>query len=299
MRVALLVLLAGCSYVYLLLIAPFFRPAHVLRMLKADIPRVRKFGAEIAGTRGEVEFAQVERAVREKRHRVHRAVDRKFRRSGKMTEMTHHDVTAELDSLHEYFDCLCLLADAAIEGKGLLPEIPSMDELRVVNGWVVWNGKPVWSPLTRSVTRAQPVRAGTRREALAAWATAEHRCLDVTQARLDHDTERVRRGNHSAERKARNEAEHGFYVNILAQARDGIDHGAPPPVCPDPEELQFADGWLMWKGEPVWWAGEGPAVVAAGASSHSGGTATASAPSAPARPRLRRLLTLPWRRAAA
>lgn len=26
MRVALLVLLAGCSYVYLLLIAPFFRP---------------------------------------------------------------------------------------------------------------------------------------------------------------------------------------------------------------------------------------------------------------------------------
>jgi hypothetical protein len=56
MRVALLVLLAGCSYVYLLLIAPFFRPAHVLRMLKADIPRVSKFGAEIAGTRGEVEF---------------------------------------------------------------------------------------------------------------------------------------------------------------------------------------------------------------------------------------------------
>jgi hypothetical protein len=81
MRVALLVLLAGCSYVYLLLIAPFFRPAHVLRMLKADIPRVRKFGAEIAGTRGEVEFVQGEPAVRAKRHRVHRAVDRKFRKA--------------------------------------------------------------------------------------------------------------------------------------------------------------------------------------------------------------------------
>jgi hypothetical protein len=52
MRVALLVLLVGCSYVYLLLIAPFFRPAHVLRMLKADIPRVRSLGAEVAGTLG-------------------------------------------------------------------------------------------------------------------------------------------------------------------------------------------------------------------------------------------------------
>jgi hypothetical protein len=64
MRVALLVLLAGCSYLYLLLIAPFFRPAHVVRMLKADIPRVRKFGAEIAGTRGEVEFERTEDSVR-------------------------------------------------------------------------------------------------------------------------------------------------------------------------------------------------------------------------------------------
>ncbi|WP_420127544.1 hypothetical protein [Longimicrobium sp.] len=63
MRVALLVLLAGCSYVYLLLIAPFFRPAHVLRMLKADIPRVRSLGAEIAGNRGHVEFVQAEARV--------------------------------------------------------------------------------------------------------------------------------------------------------------------------------------------------------------------------------------------
>jgi hypothetical protein len=207
-------------------------------------------------------------------------------------------MTAELDALHDYYDCLSLLADSAIKGESLIPAIPSMDELRVVNGWVVWNGRPVWSPLTGSLTRAQPVRPGTRREAYAAWAAAEHRCLDVSQARLDHDTERVRRGNYSAERKARNEAEHAFYASIIAQARDGIDHGAPPPVCPDPEELQFADGWLMWKGEPVWWAGARPAAVPAGGSSPLGGTA-ASAPRADARPRLRRLLTLPWRRAAA
>lgn len=58
MRVALLVLLAGCSYVYLLLIAPFFRPAHVRRLVTADLPRVLRIGAEIAGTRGEVHFVQ-------------------------------------------------------------------------------------------------------------------------------------------------------------------------------------------------------------------------------------------------
>jgi hypothetical protein len=83
MRVALLVLLAGCSYVYLLLIAPFFRPAHVVRMLKADIPRVSKFGAEIAGTRGEVEFVQPDPAARGKLRRSHRTVRRKVRKGGK------------------------------------------------------------------------------------------------------------------------------------------------------------------------------------------------------------------------
>lgn len=58
MRIALLVLLAGCSYVYLLLIAPFFRPANIRRLVTADLPRVRRVSAEVAGTRGEVHFVQ-------------------------------------------------------------------------------------------------------------------------------------------------------------------------------------------------------------------------------------------------
>jgi hypothetical protein len=58
MRIALLVLLAGCSYLSLLLIAPFFRPAHVRRMVTAGLPRVLRIGAEVAGTRGEVHFVQ-------------------------------------------------------------------------------------------------------------------------------------------------------------------------------------------------------------------------------------------------
>lgn len=58
LRIALVVALAGCSYVYLLLIAPFFRPANIRRMVRADLPRVRSVGAEVAGTRGEVQFVQ-------------------------------------------------------------------------------------------------------------------------------------------------------------------------------------------------------------------------------------------------
>lgn len=58
MRIALLVLLAGCSYLYLLLIAPFFRPKNIRSMVTADLPRVLRIGAEIAGTRGEVHFVQ-------------------------------------------------------------------------------------------------------------------------------------------------------------------------------------------------------------------------------------------------
>jgi hypothetical protein len=92
MRVALLVLLAGCSFVYLLLVAPFFRPAHVLRMLKADIPRVRKFGAEIAGTRGEVEFEQPDPAARGKLRTSSRTVRRRVRRG---EEDGQHDVSGK------------------------------------------------------------------------------------------------------------------------------------------------------------------------------------------------------------
>lgn len=57
-RISLLVLLAGCTYLYLLLIAPFFRPSNVRRMVRAGLPRVRAVGAEVAGTRGELHLAE-------------------------------------------------------------------------------------------------------------------------------------------------------------------------------------------------------------------------------------------------
>jgi hypothetical protein len=61
LRIALFVVLVGCSYVYLLLITPFFRPANIRRMVLADLPRVDRLGAEVAGTRGEVQFVQDQR----------------------------------------------------------------------------------------------------------------------------------------------------------------------------------------------------------------------------------------------
>jgi hypothetical protein len=90
MRIALLVLLAGCSYLYLLLIAPFFRPANVMRMLKADIPRVRRFGAEIAGTGGELELAD----DREQRLQALEADMEELRRAGPHQEGAHGDDAA-------------------------------------------------------------------------------------------------------------------------------------------------------------------------------------------------------------
>jgi hypothetical protein len=207
--------------------------------------------------------------------------------------------TAELDALHAYYDCLSVFADSAIEGGGPIPEIPPMAELRVVGGWVVWNGQPVWSPLTRALTPDQPVRSGGKREAIAAWAAAEHRCLDVTQAQIERDTEQVKRGSGSSELKARNEAEHGFYSSIVVRCRRAIDEGRPFPAVPDPTELEFVDGWLVWKGQRIWWSGRhadaSPSTVAAPDSGRSATSVSLTS----ARPRLRRLLALPWRRAAA
>lgn len=76
LRIGILVVLAGGVHVFVLLIAPFFRPAHVLRMLKADIPRVRSLGAEIAGTRGEVEFeSDAEQRIAAIEERVDRVLE--------------------------------------------------------------------------------------------------------------------------------------------------------------------------------------------------------------------------------
>jgi hypothetical protein len=90
-----------------------------------------------------------------------------------------------------------------------------------------------------------------------------------------------------------------YYESLATQAQRAMHGDAPVPAVPDRTELELVGGWLMWNGRPVWWSEHRP----------QGESDTARAPSAPAleqaaapareRPKLRRLLSLPWRRAAA
>jgi hypothetical protein len=62
LRVALFTLLVGCTYIFVLLLARFLRPAHVRYLLRAGLPRVKSVGGEFAGTKGEVHFAEAQDA---------------------------------------------------------------------------------------------------------------------------------------------------------------------------------------------------------------------------------------------
>ena len=91
-----------------------------------------------------------------------------------------------------------------------------------------------------------------------------------------------------------------YYESLATQAQRAMHEDAPVPEVPDRRDLELVGGWLMWKGQPVWWSGE----RTGGSASPAVSTPTECLPvaaTAPARerPKLRRLLALPWRRAAA
>lgn len=58
-------------------------------------------------------------------------------------------------------------------------------------------------------------------------------------------------------------ARSGFYKAIVEEARDAFRRGQELPVMPPNDELTFVDGFLVWKGRPVWYSGEGRGAVAA------------------------------------
>lgn len=203
-------------------------------------------------------------------------------------------------AIHAYYTCLAGVAARAIERNTLVPEVPPLSELQVVEGWVVRKGRPVWSVDDHTFTTAQlgwsglPVSA-----ARIAWIRATEYRLDATRRLLDLTSECLNHGTHEPERKARLSAEIGYYGSLLEEHRRALHGKAPFPRVPDAQELEFVDGWLLWKGQPVWWSGE----HADGLSPCAGGR-PAAVPEAPAtapreRHSLRRLLTLPWRSAAA
>lgn len=58
-------------------------------------------------------------------------------------------------------------------------------------------------------------------------------------------------------------ARQGFYKALVAEGRELFRRGQPLPVMPPNDELTFVDGFLIWKGRPVWYSGEGRGTVAA------------------------------------
>lgn len=218
-----------------------------------------------------------------------------------MMECTEAQKTsADFWAVQGYYASLADQAERAIRGEVPAPVVPPLAELQVVDGWVVWRGRPVWSPHEKALTSAQPLRyRWTPSLAQSAHTEAMERSLDTTLAHLSRAEERVTQGGRPPEVKARLMAQIGFYRSLMEQQRLAIHGRAATPELPDAAELEFADGWLLWRGQPVWWSGHRPDAEPANGADHS----TRIAPSPPrsaaeARPRRRHLFRLPWQRAA-
>jgi hypothetical protein len=207
-------------------------------------------------------------------------------------------ISSEFFTIQEYYASLADQADRAIRGEVPAPLIPPLAELQVVDGWVVWRGRPVWSPDEKALTSAQPLRyRWTPSLAQSAHTEALERSLDATLAHLSRAEERVERGSKPPEVKARLMARIGFYRSLVEQQRLAIHGKAATPELPDESDLEFVDGWLMWRGQPVWWSGYRP-DGANGADHPIPAEAAPPRSPAEARPRRRHLFRLPWQRAA-
>lgn len=208
--------------------------------------------------------------------------------------------SAEFRTVQAYYASLADQAARAIGGEVPAPLVPPLAELQVVDGWVVWEGRPVWSPHENGLTDAQPLRyRWTPSLAKSAYTEAMERGLDATQAHLKHAAERASRGSRSPEARARLQAEVALYSSLVEQQRRAIRDEAAAPEVPPAQELEFVDGWLVWKGRPVWWSGYRPDAEAANRVEHPAMQVPAPPRSAvEARPKRRHLFRLPWQRAA-
>jgi hypothetical protein len=220
-----------------------------------------------------------------------------------MTRDEAEKISAEFCAIHAYYMCLADHAERATRGECPAPLVPRLAELQVVDGWVVWGGRPVWSPADNALTSAQPLRSRwTPSMAKAAYIEAREQEIDATRIHFGHAAERVRSGNGSHESKAFRLAKIAFLESLLEQERRALRGEVAAPEVPDSSELELVDGWLMWKGRPVWWSGQ---RVTGDAASAADQPASAPAPlatpslAAQTRPKRRRLLRLPWQRAAA
>jgi hypothetical protein len=98
---------------------------------------------------------------------------------------------------------------------------------------------------------------------------------------------------------ARLDAVVDYYASLARQAQRAMHGESPVPEVPKQWELEFVDGWLVWKGRPVWWSGQRASGASPAVTSEPADVSAVVVAPARERRRLRRLLALPWRRAAA
>lgn len=101
---------------------------------------------------------------------------------------------------------------------------------------------------------------------------------------------------------AASRARREFYKALGVESRRAFERGADLPEVPPREELVYVDGFLVWKGRPVWWSGEsqssavtaelkGPGLLNENVLAHG----TPLRDRSPERPSLRRRLLRGWR----
>lgn len=200
----------------------------------------------------------------------------------------------EFIAVQQFYRRLGQRAEMAMHGSGSAPQVPPHRELRLVDGWIVWNRRPIWRVGSRGAADVAPVNAVTdKRRAMSARLSALETRLEALEDLLRCDA-----GDDACQVARRLLGEEAYYASLGGQARRAARGEAPVPQVPPRSELRFADGWLVWNGRPVWWAGSGPDGSSSSART-TGGVEARPAPRSPERSRLRRLLTLPWRRAPA
>lgn len=214
------------------------------------------------------------------------------------TERTGREPVTRFEAVQDFYSRLVDQARRAERGEAPVPDIPEREELEYVDGWVVWNGRPVWNAATGELVDVRP-RADARK-----WLVAESAWITILEQRaegLREETARLlaRAGAALPPRyEARIDAEQGFYSSLGEQARRAMRGQAPVPDVPLRTELEFVDGWLVWKGRPVWWSGQRQEDGARKDAEPRRDGVAAPPPPSSTRPKRRRLIPLPWRRAA-
>lgn len=69
-RVMAMVVMLGGTWLTMLMLARFFRPSHVVRLVMADLPKLEELSGEFGGAKGRIRFNAQAAALRELEDRI-------------------------------------------------------------------------------------------------------------------------------------------------------------------------------------------------------------------------------------